>query len=341
MPSTPSTPLEDSHVKAILIEAPGDEDAMLVGEAPEPELVSGAVRIRVAAAGINRADLMQRRGMYPPPPGASQILGLECAGEILEVASDVRDWKPGDRAMALLSGGGYAEQVVVDAGSVLPIPAGLSFAQAAAVPEVFLTVFLNVFQLAGLARGDWLLVHGGGSGIGTAAIALARAAGARCIVTAGSLDKCQRCSELGADIAINYREGDFAPKVLEATGGRGVDVVLDHIGASYLAANMQSLRVGGRLVIIGLMGGSKAEIQLAALLGKRLQLIGSTLRARPPEEKRAIVAGFLEQFGKDLEAGRIGPVLDRVFPLAEVGEAHRLMESSQHFGKIVLSLDDS
>jgi NADPH2:quinone reductase len=328
-------------VKAVLIEAPGDESAMFVGDAPEPELVPGSVRIGVAAAGINRADLMQRRGMYPPPPGASEILGLECAGEILEVASDVPNWKPGDRAMALLSGGGYSEQVVVDAGSVLPIPTGLPYQQAAAIPEVFLTVFLNVFQLAGLERGDGLLVHGGGSGIGTAAIALARAAGARCIVTAGSDEKCQRCRDLGADLAINYRDGDFAPKVLEATEGRGVDVVLDHIGASYLASNMQSLSVGGRLVIIGLMGGSKAEIQLAALLGKRLQLIGSTLRARPAEEKRAIVSGFLERFGEDLVANRIAPVLDKAFALADVGEAHRLMESSQHFGKIVLSLEDS
>jgi len=323
-------------VKAVLIEAPGDEGVMFVGDAPEPELVPGSVRIGVSAAGINRADLMQRQGMYPPPPGASEILGLECAGEILQVAPDVSGWKPGDRAMALLTGGGYSEEVVVDAGSVLPVPDGLLFEQAAAIPEVFLTVFLNVFQIAGLAKGESLLVHGGGSGIGTAAIQLATASGARCIVTAGSEEKCQRCRDLGADVAINYRDGDFAPKVLEATEGQGVDVILDHIGARYLAANMQSLRIGGRMVIIGLMGGAKAEIQLAALLAKRLQLIGSTLRARPAEEKRQIASGFLGQFGADLDAARIGPVLDRSFPLAEVGEAHRLMAASEHFGKIVL-----
>ncbi len=328
-------------MKAILIAAPGDESVMSVGEAPEPELVPGSVRIRVAAAGINRADLMQRQGMYPPPPGASEILGLECAGEILEVASDVADWEVGDRAMALLAGGGYAEQVVVDAGSLLPVPDDWSNEQAAAVPEVFLTVFLNVFRIAGLAKGESLLVHGGGSGIGTAAIQLARGTGATCIVTAGSEEKCQRCRELGADFAFNYRDGDFPAKVLEATGGQGVDVILDHIGAKYLDANMRSLCIGGRLVIIGLMGGAKAEIQLATLLGKRLQLIGSTLRARPAEEKRQIAAGFLEQFGAELSAGRVGPVLDRTFPLEQVGEAHRLMAASEHFGKIVLSLDSA
>ncbi len=204
---------------------------------------------------------------------------------------------------------------------------------------MFLTVFLNVFRLAGLAKGESLLVHGGGSGIGTAAIQLARAIGATTIVTAGSEEKCQRCRELGADFAFNYRDGDFAPKVLEATGGRGVDVILDHIGARYLAANMQSLCVGGRMVIIGLMGGAKAEIQLAVLLSKRLQLIGSTLRARSSEEKRQIASAFLEQFGESLEAGRIGPVLDRAFPFAQVGDAHRLMAASAHFGKIVLSLE--
>ena len=328
-------------MKAILIETPGDESVMQLGVAPDPEIVPGALRIRVAAAGINRADLMQRRGMYPPPPGASEILGLECAGEVVEVASDVSGWKPGDRAMALLAGGGYAEQVVVDAGSVLPVPDRLSYAEAAAIPEVFLTVFLNVFQIGGLEKGGALLVHGGGSGIGTAAIQLASAAGATCIVTAGSDEKCQRCLDLGASVAVNYREGDFAPRVLEATGGQGVDVVLDHIGASYLDGNMRSLRVGGRLVLIGLMGGSKAEIQLAALLAKRLQLIGSTLRARPLEEKRQIATGFYERFGSKLESGDIGPVLDRTFPFFEVADAHRLMEASGHFGKIVLTVDDA
>jgi putative PIG3 family NAD(P)H quinone oxidoreductase len=325
-------------MKAIVIEQPGDESVMRVGEAPPPELVPGSIRIRVAAAGVNRADLLQRQGLYPPPPGASPILGLECAGEVAEVAADVRDWKPGDRAMALLAGGGYAEEVVVAAGSALPVPARLSFEQAAAVPEVFLTVFLNVFQLGGLAEGGALLVHGGGSGIGTAAIQLAKAAGATCVVTAGSEGKCERCLALGADAAVNYRTGDFATAAREATGGRGVDVVLDSIGAPYLERNLAALAAGGRLVLIGLMGGAKGEINLALLLARRLHVIGSTLRARPEQEKARIAAGFRDRFGADLAEGRIGPIVDRVLPLEEAPDAHRAMKASEHFGKIVLKL---
>jgi putative PIG3 family NAD(P)H quinone oxidoreductase len=325
-------------MKAIVIEQPGDESVMRVGEAPPPELVPGSIRIRVAAAGVNRADLLQRQGLYPPPPGASPILGLECAGEVAEVAADVRDWKPGDRAMALLAGGGYAEEVVVAAGSALPVPARLSFEQAAAVPEVFLTVLLNVFQLGGLAEGGALLVHGGGSGIGTAAIQLAKAAGATCVVTAGSEGKCERCLALGADAAVNYRTGDFATAAREATGGRGVDVVLDSIGAPYLERNLAALAAGGRLVLIGLMGGAKGEINLALLLARRLHVIGSTLRARPEQEKARIAAGFRDRFGADLAEGRIGPIVDRVLPLEEAPDAHRAMKASEHFGKIVLKL---
>ena len=325
-------------MKAIVIEQPGDESCMNLGEANAPEMRPEAIRIRVAACAVNRADLLQRQGFYPPPPGASDILGLECAGEVVEVASDVTNFAVGDRAMALLAGGGYSEDVVVSAGSAMKVPERLSYEQAAAVPEVFLTVFLNVFQLAGLKAGDTALVHGGGSGIGTAFIQLVKEAGAKCIITAGSEEKCKRCLELGADVAVNYREGDFVAEAKAATGGAGVDVILDSIGGSYLAQNLDALATGGRLVLIGLMGGAKAEIPLGMVLAKRLQVLGSTLRARPDAEKAAIVAGLLEQFGAALDAGTIGPIVDRVMPLAEAGEAHRVIKASEHFGKVVLSV---
>jgi len=328
-------------MKAILFDTPGDESVLKLGEAPEPALGPGDLRIRVRATAVNRADLLQRQGLYPPPAGASEILGLECAGEVVEVGGDVSGWSVGDRAMALLAGGGYAEQVVVDAGSALPVPAALSVDEAAALPEVFLTVFLNVFQLGALPDGGAALVHGGGSGIGTAAIQLVRAAGGQIVVTAGSEEKCQRCLALGADVAVNYREDDFAAAVREATQGRGVDVVLDSIGAPYLEGNLRSLAVGGRLVVIGLMGGAKAELNLAALLTRRLQLIGSTLRARSNAEKAVIVAGFRRRFGAAVEQGALRPVLDRVLPLEQAGEAHRAMKASEHFGKIVLRVEDA
>jgi putative PIG3 family NAD(P)H quinone oxidoreductase len=325
-------------MKAIVFDKPGDESVLRLGDVPAPALEPGCLRIRVAACAVNRADLMQRQGLYPPPPGASPILGLECAGEVAEIAPGVTGWRVGDRAMALLAGGGYAEEVVVHAGSAMRVPASLDLLHAAAVPEVFLTVSLNLFQLGGLVKGGSALVHGGGSGIGTAAIQLCKEAGARVFVTAGSEEKCARCRELGADLAVNYRSDDFAKAVLEATAGRGVDVVLDSIGASYLDANLRSLAIGGRLVLIGLMGGAKAEIGLGALLVRRLSVIGSTLRARPVEEKAAIVREFLARFGDALEQGRIGPVVDRVLPLAQAAEAHRAMKASEHFGKIVLQV---
>jgi len=323
-------------VKAIVAAKPGDAEVLELGEAPAPPLVAGSLRIRVAATAVNRADLLQRRGLYPPPPGASPILGLECAGEVIEVAPDVSGWRPGERAMALLAGGGYAEEVVVDAGSALRVPEKLSLEEAAALPEVFLTVFSNVFQLGGLAPGGSVLVHGGGSGIGTAAIRLVKSIGARILVSAGSDAKCERCLALGADVAINYRTGDFVAEAKRATGGEGVDVVLDSIGAAYFEKNLAALRTGGRLVLIGLMGGAKTEINLAALLGRRLSVIGSTLRTRTLAEKAAIVAGFRERFGAALDAGALRPVVDRVLPLAQAAEAHRLLEASEHFGKVVL-----
>jgi putative PIG3 family NAD(P)H quinone oxidoreductase len=323
-------------VKAIVAVKPGDADVLELSEVPAPTLVPGALRIRVVATAVNRADLLQRRGFYPPPPGASPILGLECAGEVIEVAPDVTDWRVGERAMALLAGGGYAEEVVVDAGSALRVPAKLSLEEAAALPEVFLTVFSNVFQLGGLTPGGSVLVHGGGSGIGTAAIRLVKTLGARIFVTAGSDAKCERCLALGADAAINYRTGDFVAEVRRATGDEGVDVVLDSIGAAYFEKNLAALRIGGRLVLIGLMGGAKTEVNLAALLGRRLSVIGSTLRTRSLAEKAAIVGGFRARFGVELEAGRLRPVVDRVFPLAQAADAHRLLEASEHFGKVVL-----
>lgn len=323
-------------MKAIVIREPGDETVLGLGEVAAPELPAGALRIRVAAAGVNRADLMQRQGHYPAPAGASELLGLECAGEVVEVAPGVSGWKPGDRVMALLSGGGYAEEVVVDAGSALRVPEGMDLEAAAGFPEVFLTVFLNCFQIGGLEKGDALLVHGGGSGIGTAAIQLTREAGVTCFVTAGSDEKLQRCRQLGADYAISYREEDFVERILESTDGRGVDVVLDHMGAVYLDSNLRALAVGGRLIIIGLMGGARSELNLGSLLMRRQQIIGSTLRARPVEEKAALVEAFVERFGEALDQGRIAPVIDTVLPLAEAAQAHRRMKASEHFGKIVL-----
>lgn len=325
-------------MKAIVIEEPGAEDCMQIGEFESPALVPGALRLRVAAAGVNRADLLQRQGLYPPPKGESPLLGLECAGEVIEVGEGVSGWSPGDRAMALLPGGGYAEEVVVDAGSAMRVPGDLSLEEAAALPEVLLTVFLNVFQLGGLQDGGAVLVHGGGSGIGTATIQLVKAAGGTVVVTAGSDDKCKRCLELGADVAVDYRSGDFTAAAKEATGGRGVDVVLDSIGAPYLEGNLAALANDGRLVLIGLMGGAKAEISLGALLTRRLQVIGSTLRTRSKAEKAAIVSGFEARFGADLAAGRIRPIVDRVLPLSEAPAAHRAMKASEHFGKIVLQV---
>jgi putative PIG3 family NAD(P)H quinone oxidoreductase len=318
------------------MDRPGDESVLYLGDAEAPTVGSGELRIRVAATAVNRADLLQRQGHYPPPPGASPILGLECAGVVAELGAGVMGFAPGDRVMALLPGGGYAEEAVVHAGSVMRVPESLSLEEAAALPEVFLTAYLNLFELGGLAREGSALVHGGGSGVGTAAIQLAKASGARVFVTAGSPEKCARCLALGADLAIDYRRETFAERVRKATGGRGVDVVLDSIGAPYLAGNLGSLSTGGRLVMIGLMGGAQAEIPLGLLLARRLSLIGSTLRARPVAEKAAIVAGFVRRFGADLEAGRIRPVVDRVLPLAEAAAAHRAMKASEHFGKIVL-----
>jgi len=325
-------------MRAILIREPGDESVLTLGEAPEPAMGPADARIRVRATAVNRADLLQRQGFYPPPPGASPILGLECAGEVVDVGAEVRDVRRGERVMALLPGGGYAEEVVVDHGSVLPVPDGMSDEEAGALPEVFLTAFSNLFLpgLGALAPGEAALVHGGSGGVGTAAIQLLREAGHRSFVTAGSDEKCARCVALGATAAINYRTEDFVARVRAATEGCGVGVIVDHLGASYLEKNLAALATGGRLVEIGLMGGAQHEINLGVLMMRRLAVIGSTLRARPVAEKARIVSAFRERFGSALTAGRLHSVVDRVLPLAEAGEAHRLMKSGAHFGKIVL-----
>lgn len=290
------------------------------------------LRLVVRATAVNRADLLQAAGHYPPPAGASDILGLECAGVVSEVGSDVRGWKNGDRAMALLPGGGYADEVIVHHGSAMHVPDLLTDEEAAAIPEVFLTAFLNIFLLAFVREGETVLIHGGGSGVGTAATTLCKLAGVRVIVTAGSDEKCARCLEHGADVAINYKTEDFVEKA------RGVKVILDHIGARYLPRDLEALAMDGRIVIIGSMGGQReATIDVVKLLGKRAQITGSTLRSRSVEEKASIVSAFLARFGADLEAGRTRPVIHSVMPLDQWKESHRLMESSEHFGKIVLT----
>lgn len=328
----PSRPRDiQTLVRAVLLDAFGDESVLRIGEVAAPVMGPRDLRIAVHATAVNRADLLQRQGHYPPPPGASELLGLECAGEVIDVGAEVQGWQRGDRAMALLPGGGYAEEVVADAGSAMHVPETLTYEEAGALPEVFLTAFLTIFELARAQRGESVLIHGGGSGIGTAATTLCKLAGMRVAVTAGSREKCERCLAHGADEAINYREADFVQRL------RNIDVVLDHLGAAYLVRDLQVLAVGGRVVVIGSMGGERMiQLDVSALLEKRQQIIGSTLRARPKEQKAAIVASFLSRFGADLEAGRVRPVIHRVLPLDEVAGAHRLMKSGEHFGKIVL-----
>jgi putative PIG3 family NAD(P)H quinone oxidoreductase len=326
-------------MKAIVVEQPGDESALKLSEVADPVPGPTDLLIKTRCAGVNRADLMQRQGFYPPPPGASAIIGLECSGEVIAVGAAVTGWRVRDRAMALLAGGGYAEKVAVHFGSAMRVPAAVTDEQAAAIPEVFLTVFLNLFMLSEVKPGDSVLVHGGGSGIGTAAITLLRLAGARSIVTAGTDSKCEQCLRFGADVAINYNSGPFAQKVIEATGGRGADIILDSIGAAYLAPNVASLAPGGRLVLIGLMKGAQSEINLAPILTRHLKIFGSTLRGRPVEEKAEIVRAFLKRFGGALVEGKIKPPIHKVFALGDAPAAHRMMQASEHFGKIVLRVE--
>ena len=323
-------------MRAITIESPGGPEVLRVSEVPDPVPGAGEVLIDIAAAGLNRADLLQRQGFYPPPPGAPQYPGLECSGHVAGLGANVTGFAVGDEVCALLAGGGYAEKVAVDAGQVLPIPDGTTLTGAAGLMEVACTVYSNVVHLAGLAAGETLLIHGGGSGIGTFAIQLGRALGARVACTAGSQAKLDRCLELGADLAIPYRDQDFVEAIGEFTGGGGADVILDIMGASYLQRNLAALAIGGRLAIIGLQGGIKAEVNLGAMLSKRQTIRATSLRARPTHEKAEIVAGVAELVWPLIAAGEIKPIIDTVLPLAEAARAHELMEADRHIGKILL-----
>lgn len=321
---------------AITIPEPGAADALVVAEVPDPQPGAGEVRVRVAAAGVNRADVMQRMGRYPPPPGAPAYPGLEVSGVIDALGPQVSGWAIGDEVCALLSGGGYAQLVCVPAGQLLPVPEGISLRDAAALPEVACTVWSNVFLTANLQPAETILIHGGSSGIGTMAIQLAVALGARVAVTAGSAAKLEVCRELGAEIAINYRDQDFVAELAAATAGQGADVILDNMGAKYLARNVTALADGGRLVVIGLQGGARGELDLAALLTKRAAVIATSLRARPPAEKATIVAAVREHVWPLVAAGAVRPVIHERFALADAAAAHRALEASQHIGKLLL-----
>jgi putative PIG3 family NAD(P)H quinone oxidoreductase len=324
-------------MKAITICEPGDASALRLEDVPDPEPTTGEVRIRVVAAGVNRADVMQRLGHYPPPPGAPPYPGLEVSGTVDAVGAGVDAWSVGDEVCALLTGGGYAELVCAPAEQVLPVPSGVALQDAAALPEVVCTVWSNVFMTADLLPGQTLLVHGGSSGIGTMAIQLAREVGARVAVTAGSADKLAACRELGAEVLVNYREQDLVEEVRAATGGAGADVVLDNMGAKYLARNVDVLATGGRLVVIGLQGGTRAEVDLGLMLRKRAAVVATSLRARSAQEKAAIVAAVREHVWPLVESGRVRPVVHARRPLAEAADAHREMEASSHIGKLLLA----
>jgi len=328
-----------ASMKAVEIREPGPPEALQITERPVPSVRAGEVLIRVAAAGVNRPDVMQRLGKYPPPPGVTDIPGLEVAGEIAAVGPGVSTRNVGEQVCALVAGGGYAQYVAAPAPQCLPIPAGLSAEQAAVLPETLFTVYLNVFERAALAPGESLLVHGGSSGIGTTAILMAKAAGARVFATAGTERKCQACLELGADRAINYQQEDFVAAVQDATNGKGADVILDMVGGSYVGRNLAAAAVEGRISVIALIGGSRAEIDLRPLLTKRLRLMGSTLRPQTVEVKGRIAQALAARVWPWLESGRMQPppVYAR-FGLAEAGKAHALMESNEHIGKIVLQV---
>jgi putative PIG3 family NAD(P)H quinone oxidoreductase len=323
-------------MRAVTLPSFGGPEVLTLAEVPTPPYGPGEVLVQVAATAVNRADTLQRMGFYNPPTGASPYPGLECSGRIAAVGADVAGWQVGDEVCALLSGGGYAEQVAVPAGQLLPVPAGVSLIEAAGLPEVTCTVWSNVFQLATLQPGELLLVHGGTSGIGTMALQLAARHGSRVVCTVGSDKKAKRAEELGAERAIRYRDEDFVEVVQSMTDGRGADVILDNMGAKYLGRNVDALSVGGRLVIIGMQGGTRAELDLAALMHKRASVHATSLRARPLTEKAAIVQAVLAGVWPAIESGEVRPVIDRVLPLDDVAEAHRLMESSEHVGKILL-----
>jgi len=324
-------------MRAITAPEPGGPEALTVTELPDPVAGPGEVVIDVVASAVNRADTLQRQGFYPPPKGASDVFGLECSGRISEVGPGVESWRVGDEVCALLASGGYAEKVAVPAGQVMPLPPGVDVKSAAAVPEVACTVWSNVFMVAALQPDETLLVHGGAGGIGNFAIQLAKALGAKVLTTAGSAEKIELCESLGADRAINYHDEDFVEVVKEAGGA---DVILDNMGAKYLSRNLAALATQGRLVVIGMQGGTKAEIDLGALMGKRGAVIATSLRARPAEEKAAICAAVVEHVWPLIGEGRVRTFVHEEVPFEEAGRAHGLMESGSHSGKILLTVAD-
>jgi putative PIG3 family NAD(P)H quinone oxidoreductase len=324
-------------MRAVIASEPGGPEVLTVTELPDPEPGPDEVVVDVAATAVNRADTLQRQGKYPPPPGASDVLGLECSGTVAAVGEGVEAWQVGDEVCALLAGGGYAEKVLVRAGQVMPLPQGVDLVTAGALPEVACTVWSNVFMVAGLQPGETLLVHGGAGGIGNLAIQLAKALGARVITTAGSPAKLDLCRELGADVAVSYRDQDFVEEVKAATGGRGADVILDNMGAKYLDRNISALATKGRLVIIGMQGGVKGELNIGKLLAKRGAVIATSLRSRPVEEKAAICAAVAEHVWPLVADGSVRTVVHAKLPLEQAAEAHRLMESGEHVGKIILT----
>ncbi len=321
-------------MRAVVTTGTGGPEVLSVGEVADPRPAAGEVLVDVVATAVNRADTLQRQGFYPPPPGASEVIGLECSGRIAELGEGVEGWSVGDEVCALLAGGGYAARVAVPAGQVMPVPSGVPLVEAAALPEVAATVWSNVFMTAHLAKGERFLVHGGAGGIGTMAIQLAVARGAEVFTTAGSPEKLELCRSLGAT-AISYRDEDFV-EVLTAAGG--ADVVLDNMGAKYLGRNVAALATGGRLVIIGFQGGTKGELDIQALLRKRASVTATSLRARPLEEKAAICCGVVENVWPHVAAGRIRPIVETAMPLEDVARAHQLMEDGAHTGKILLTL---
>jgi NADPH2:quinone reductase len=325
-------------MKAIAITAPGKDYKLTLAEIPQPSAREGEVLLKVAAAGINHADLSQAKGMYPPPPGASQTLGMEASGEIVEVGGAVTDWRVGDKVCALMPGGGYAEYAAVSAKSLLTVPKGVSLVDAAGLPEVYFTVWTNVFDSARLKIGETVLIHGGSSGIGTAAIQLCAALGHTVFTTAGSKEKCAACEKLGAKRAINYREEDFVDVVKKETDSKGVDVILDMVGGEYVQRNMSAAAVWGRIVNIAYMSGMQANVNFGPMLMKRLSLLATTLRARSNDEKGAIRDAVRKTVWPLIEAGKIKPVIDSKFPLADAQKAHERMAASGHIGKILLTV---
>ena len=326
-------------MRAVEISAPGAPEVLRPTQRPVPAPAAGEVLIEAAAAGVNRPDVLQRKGAYAPPPGAPDLPGLEVAGRIVALGTGVADWTVGDEVCALVAGGGYAQYVAAPSVQCLPVPRGVSLVEAAGLPETLFTVWVNVFQRAGLKPGESLLVQGGSSGIGVTAIQLARALGHRVFATAGSTEKCRRCEALGAEVAINYRERDFVEEVRKATQGRGVDVILDMVGGDYVPRELAALADDGRISLIAIMGGSKATLDVGEILRRRLTITGSTLRPRPVAFKGAVARELREKVWPLVEAGQIRPVIHRTFPLEQAAQAHALMESGTHVGKILLTME--